>query len=276
MAFNQGDVCFTVDGRKVEFIAEADGEFVVRTFVSHSWEDDESEYPGSVVQVESLFEHPPTEVYDKAMNEKQSALDALELKRATLAASVKDLERGIADRKAVFSKHKSLDLLEDFIAGRITHVLVGNYGLEVKPIDYALKTSDSGHQRNLRLVTLFGDSKGDLNWRMSYYSDGSGSSSYHMLPFLSEADAIAAGAGVALQSIAKWRKGENPYTGGWDFNCGLEGAISFLERYDLEVPEDAKKHIRDSAIERLKKVVAETEKNLLEDQNKLNALLEKE
>lgn len=60
------------------------------------------------------------------------------------------------------------------------------------PLADVLKTDEGGHPKPLKLLTLFGRTKGDLQWRVNCYSDGSGSSTEEVLLFPSEELAVEA------------------------------------------------------------------------------------
>ena len=88
-------------------------------------------------------------------------------------------ERESKETMARIKKAEPLRLIDDFIAGKITHLVIdsGYNGIRVEPIDKALETTDGSSSwqaaKKLRLMTLYGGSNGNLSWGLSKYSDGS-------------------------------------------------------------------------------------------------------
>lgn len=108
--------------------------------------------------------------------------DQIAAKRSELRALAQQHREQEAESAAMMKRIKQsepLRLLDDFIAGKITHLVIdsGYNGISVEPIDKALETTDgsSGWQakKKLRLLTLYGGSNGNLSWGLSKYSDGS-------------------------------------------------------------------------------------------------------
>ena len=72
-------------------------------------------------------------------------------------------------------RHEALKYIEEFIDGKITHYVDISYSeWNIIPLNEATDTYDG---KDLRLLTLYGKSKGDLQWRLGSYSDHSGGSS---------------------------------------------------------------------------------------------------
>lgn len=99
------------------------------------------------------------------------------------------IDSDILKRKNELKQHKSLENLDLFIQGKITHFIFiesGRYA--IKEFNDMLELSDNYDRNKFKLLTLYGRSNGDLEWGISTYSDGSGSIKT-VYPCLSKEDA---------------------------------------------------------------------------------------
>jgi len=79
-------------------------------------------------------------------------------------------------------------LLLDYITGKITHVVIGGYSPKLLTWEQFGKSDD--YDGKLRLISIFGNDKGDLQYCVGQYSDYSGSKTA-MFPFTNYEDAKA-------------------------------------------------------------------------------------
>ncbi len=169
MPIEPGSKVYTEDGYAWIYICEIpDGGHVV----SAAYEEGYSEHTKIVGTV--WPDEPPTHQlsaeHAKLTEQLAAVRDELALARRELAEIPKRLE-------ALKGRSAALDRIEDFIEGRITHAVVARYGrVEIKTLEEVLKGGDGGDRgdRTQRLVALYGDTKGDLNWNINRYRDGSG------------------------------------------------------------------------------------------------------
>jgi hypothetical protein len=112
--------------------------------------------------------------------------------QADLAAKRQEIHQVSAEYRTLTEKMKrvpALRRIEEIIDGKITHVVVIDHGsIAVKTADQALQARDYGRLDGMRLLTLLGNSKGDLWWGMNEYRDGSGSLTT-VMPCTSEEEA---------------------------------------------------------------------------------------
>lgn len=168
---------FTKDGYEVEVVREMDvGFLAVRV---HILDDVQGDILGDdVLFYETLYEEPPIEKRHERLVEldKQIADAHRRLSEARLEA-----DRAVNEcweRLKKLTRIPALRNLELFLAGRITHLVsIPEYGLpEIHPLAWAIDNDTSfGARPGLRLMSLFGCSDGDLEWRLNRYRDGSGS-----------------------------------------------------------------------------------------------------
>lgn len=167
------------DGREVEYLAlTADGQHVVAPVIELETYDGREFARGPVEFAAELFTKAPVEKRSEEIVALEVKVRELEKRKAELYAECINSEREIRARLDKLKKYEGLDLIEDFIDGKITHLV---YPEEYGPGKYEIKSVDSldimeyGRKKGLRLVSLFGASGGKLRWRVNEYYDGSGS-----------------------------------------------------------------------------------------------------
>jgi hypothetical protein len=175
--FNPGDSAFTVDGQAVTFIAKVGDGFCVRPIYED--EDGEPYEDGTPIITSRLYTEPPTEQRNQQIAELDTKIQAKREELQELQVAVRVTEGEMRSRKALITQHKGLERLEDFLEGRITHFVSKSYGPpQIREFKEAVETPNEDRYASvcpLRLLSLFGGSKGDLQWKLNHYSDGSGS-----------------------------------------------------------------------------------------------------
>jgi hypothetical protein len=156
-------------------------------------------------------------------------------------------------------QYAGLENLDQFLAGKITHFVEHCYGPpKIKTFKEALEQTDDYGRRvkDLKLLSLFGRSGGDLAWRVNDYQDGSGSWR-EMTPCLSREEALEVARKVFAEHEAN--VAENPHRGGpskeWADaaeKLGIQLSQQYLDR--LAQVEQAAKQAR---IDRLKQQLTE-------------------
>ena len=172
--FKQGERYYNLEGQAVIYAANVDGKHCVRPVL----EDEDGElFEGDITFASKLFTAPPIEHYAKEVSTLTSAIIAKRLELEEVQASLQAAEKEARSRISAIKQHKGLELLEDFLAGRITHlVLCGCGEIVIQEFSKAIKRTDdwSNPVHQIRLLSLFGKSNGDLSWRLNQYSDDSG------------------------------------------------------------------------------------------------------
>jgi hypothetical protein len=124
---------------------------------------------------------------------------------------------------------------------------------------------DGSWDKSLRLLTLFGDTKGDLQWRINRYSDGSGSSNIEVFPCHNEEEAIAIVRQLYTDAVAVWREQDKKHYGRaieWSTKCP-EGWVTVPD--DIrEYLADAKQQARQAELEKARENLAKAEAALKE------------
>ena len=189
---------FTKDGRKVVVRGKLNSEeFIVQEiFVS-----DGQEVPGGEnFTAKGLLDKPSVSWKEKNLAEIESSYDRrkqdLEEARKRLDIQIKKTSK-LAGAFSKLSENfdvEALERLSDFVQGRITHYAFPNYHPEIREVidsknfqqDHSLRGTEI---EALKLITLFGKTDGDLEFRINRWSDGSGMDT-QMIPCRSREEAL--------------------------------------------------------------------------------------
>jgi len=231
MEFKVGQEGYTEDGRKAEYAGEIGGPTFVRIiFECEGHECGPEEWASDkLTPVHRVFVSAPLEKYDARVAQALDKLDAIREEEGAVRRSVLDLRQQEKQMVTEIAKFPELQTAMDFLNGRITHVLIENYGeLKVLPLHEALANNeDHGYgartENGLKLLCLFGHEKGKKpRWAINWYTDGSGT--YTTVdPFLSEADARAELQARADVAVDAWR--EDSKNGGAVIKYHKAGAL---------------------------------------------------
>lgn len=188
---------YTTDGKKVVVVGDLNQteKIVQEIYVTN----DGCEIPqGEHFVVSSLLDSPAKSWKDKKLEEleqvyeKESQLWELKteqlIKEKTslykaLSSRVKWL-RGVAKEPEMKSLNNALNTIADFMDGSDKWVLIDNWGryiLEkfnddgISIIDNKIGDSHDYRYNSMRLLSLFGESDGSFDFRISQYSNGTGS-----------------------------------------------------------------------------------------------------
>lgn len=169
----------------------------------------------------------------------------LEKQAITLREELTQLRREREDARRAddylfktLKNHAAVRDLVDFIHGK-AQFLAYSAACEwhIEPMETALK----GDERNgsLRLLALYGGSKGDLTWRRHSYSDGSGNNYQNAQPALTYDDALVF---VRAQIIADLEERRVNIASGTSDHMA-HYVVRNMEKFDMPVPD----YVRESA-----------------------------
>ena len=194
---------YTNDGKKVVVIGKLNAEetIVQEVFISNG-----NEIPsGENFVVKSLHDAPSESWQDRRIRETEENYERLtgewqrrldQSQRSLVGAEEKArLKASALFKFSENAENDQLDLLRDFLAGKITHfAFLSSYSPEIVTCEEnkAYQTdSDYGRIKieGMKLVTLFGSSDGSLEYRISQYRCGSGRESI-IIPCRSRDEAI--------------------------------------------------------------------------------------
>jgi hypothetical protein len=172
--------------------------------------------------VDYIYDVPPVRLYSKDIADLNNSISRLKDEEESLRYSISSLNE---KEKYVLAKLKNFDKLQyllDFIDGKITHYVFIRWG-SVEIIDYKNSASEYGIH-NLKLLSLFGDTKGDITWRLNQYSDGSGCNT-DVIPCLSYDMALE----EAQKAVDKFVAEKTNYR---------KDVIESAKKYNLNIPEE--------------------------------------
>lgn len=205
-------VKFTEDGKKVSVIAKIDDtQYMVQEIFIDS---DGLEFPSGKTYLESqLFDKPVLTWKEKNLlelnNNYESQRNQLEektrrmrkeqeheqVKLCSLTRSIRDVNKQLYADK--------FQTLFDFINGNIKYlVVIGFSDCRIEKFEPAISNNSQYDTEGLKLISLYGGSKGDLQWRLNQYSDTSGSSQT-IIPCISHEQAVLVLDGLVEDACSK-------------------------------------------------------------------------
>lgn len=191
--FTVGKTYYARDGQMLELLAfTTDEQFVcAELFEVDTYEGERQTVWCNVVFQTELYASPPRKLIDAEVAALREEANSLREKNAAARREVLKAEAEVAQRLKTLSAYDGLERLEDFIAGKVTHVVVENYdGAKVIPFSELQQVSEYYRKpEGIKLISLFGDTAGKLTWRVNQYKDGSGSNWSRMEPATSEDEA---------------------------------------------------------------------------------------
>lgn len=216
-------MAYLQDGQEVEVVERIASGVVIRRIFDYGDEDSGTGDPEIVGRV---FDVPPVE-------RKAKVICDLEACEAALRERIAELQRQVHEREAAESKiaafknqDAALARISDFLAGRVTHyVLNSQYG----SVDLVAAAPGGGipyeedgkrYVRETKLMSLFGESGKDLQWKVNRYSDGSGGGWTDAEPFTCLEDATA-----RLQELIEGWESEKDYPRGRLYDSALKHGI---------------------------------------------------
>lgn len=257
-------IVYSRSGHRAKYICSVTGRYGCEHYVKPEIEfglpdgDVDSSFEGAAVWHE-YFLSPPRDVIDKEIAMLQAKADGLraEVQKLTRehAEAKKEIEKDLEARKARLARHEQLKHLDDFITkGVACYVLDVEYG-HINIMDFKDTKSDY-HRDSFRLLSLFGDSKGQLDWKLNCYGDGSGDDTV-CFPCASKEQAQAAIGEMLNRRWDKWRKSGDGYIGAY---------AETAKKHGFTVPEDVLAQIAKNDEEQKKNRLKSAEKAFAEAQ----------
>ena len=276
-----GQTVYNRDGRKLYYRRDlGDGTAIVsRWLKTEGWDGEAEEYVSDepiIVNGSQLFKAPPTEALSTEVADLNGKIAAAkqELSFVQHQATAAENER---DRLMdALTAVEPLRNIERFIAGEITHfVVVGeSYGGEqngdvgIETFEQAItQFSDRGRANGMKLMSLFGDSKGKLDFRINHYSEGSGSWQ-RVIPCISENEAKATSAQLLESLWQTFDPSRNTYA--------IAQGVNAAEALGLPVPANVRTHFDAKTAEALSSNVEKAREALAAAEAKLAALTKTE
>jgi hypothetical protein len=230
-----GSEVYSLNGQKAEYVcAIPDEGHVVRPYYE-SIEDD-APFVGEAQTWSRVYSKPPTEVLQEEVRRLTFETAKLNAELSQMREERNGLERDYKARMAKLQRHKKLKRLEDFLDGKLTHYAkFPDYGSPSVSSFVEEKSDDSRYSNDTRLLSLFGRSNGDIEWKLNQYYDGSGSSRTTVIPCCSEEEAVEAVRARSKVVFAAWLNGKRGYQ---EDGCGASGFAAVADKFGFEVPQE--------------------------------------
>lgn len=163
-------------GEVAEYIQEVDGKHLVRVI----YEDYSGEpHFGGYEVWDVVFPEPIGPKIDPEYIKLQEERKALQEEAATLRNEIESLQIQYGElAKTLGNRVPALERIQEVLDGKFEYFLIipdDSRSGQIVTKDEYLKDKRWDHsERGLKLLSLFGDSKGNLLWRVNRYKDGSG------------------------------------------------------------------------------------------------------
>ncbi len=243
----KGDTVYLEDGQVCEYVAATHDGHVVRPMFENDRDDEDNSWMGDPRVVRKCFAEEPKPILTAAIATLQAQADALreEIKRLTVEkSSAWCAHRDTLDRLA---KYPSLERLEQFLEGKITHCVVSST-YEGPSVQTFLEASKRTSDNEYSFLKLKANDAGIPAWKFRDNHD-------NITPCLSAEEGKEIAAKMFAAQWEQWRKekakGTHVYT--WHDRALKLG---------IEIPADVAEHVRESAIARLKPYAEKAENEL--------------
>lgn len=159
------------DGQKVEIIQKLnDGRFLVDSV----FEDDDEQFTAeSPYVVDRVFDSAPEKVFHDKIDTLKAEIESLNNKHYELQKELLGAKEQHEKKINGYKKFDALKYLDAFIEGKLTHYVILDRWHPVI-LEFNESYSDDRARDKLKLLTLFGNSNGNLTWELNNYKDGSG------------------------------------------------------------------------------------------------------
>lgn len=250
--FLPGDKVYLSNGRKVEFIVDVGDGFIVKP----GYKDEYEEYFDGFMKVDRIFFNAPTELYTADLDRLQNSIDNLneEIKKKREELNqLKNDEKNTINILKQAEKYKGLERIKDIIDGNFTHfVIIRKYDeIIIQEKQIALLQEDFG--KKMKLLSLFGDSNGNLTWELNRYRDGSGVW-MHVIPCFSYEEALTIAEKEINNIYDIWRNGDR------NSSSLLSNAYNASIKLKLKIPDDVEKYFHEQKIKISKENVEKAKK----------------
>jgi hypothetical protein len=190
---------YLMSGEEVEAVQQLDdGKWLVfRLFEIQNGTDDvyEEVIEDFPIIVNDVFDTPPRKKIEQDIAEQQQHLEqirqeirALRNQQRAMEHEFRHAQQSHAERMAKYKRYDALKHLDQFLNDDITHYVIQTEYSETGEIVGIDDYRDRYDGKKRRLLALYGNTNGDLEWRLSYYSDGSGEHEF-VHPFCSSQEA---------------------------------------------------------------------------------------
>lgn len=269
----QGDTAYLRNGRQVEFVASVKGHtgnilYIVRPIDDDEEDESEDRSYGDPLVVAELFRAAPTAQWDQRLVALRTQVSELEERKSILEAEIRAAKLDEGERKKRLMQNEAIARVDDFLAGKITHIVFTQYGVEIETFDEAMRYKDHDYEKvpnRIRLLTLYGKSNGNLAWDISRYYDGSGYHKGDVLPCTSLEQARSIAFRLISEKFQTWRDHPKQF-------YNMPACVASCLKLGFDVPEDVASYVREQAFANATKKLEEAGNNYAAARASLAAL----
>jgi hypothetical protein len=257
------EIKYLMDGTAVYVIETLQSGFLVEKLYSRGGGDEEEPMAdgSNPIRVPQVFDVAPTEVCDKHVAALETRIGELEAKRKELDQQERSSASAAKEVAAKLARNEKLARLMDFIDGKITHYVEDDYSgpriIAFKDATCAGDGDERAERRSLRLLTLYGGSNGDLNWRLDAYKDGSGGDRIAVVPATSYEEALKI---LTRLLVAKMEKGPRAE---W---------VKVADQYSIAIPDEYRESVRAMLANNLRTCIAKAHDERVKLESELASL----
>jgi len=197
--------------------------------------------------IKEVFSNPLTEKISTEVLNIESKISELKKQKNEMEAEIKSQQELEKTKSTLYKQYSQLKRLDDFIAGKITHYVFLGWDLIIKPFAIAKTRDMEEWEKGTKLLSLFGASNGNLEWRINEYKDGSGWYKT-VIPCLSYEEAVNTLKNHITESLNNLRKEKRIDSYGRFLESAQKYQIevdqSFIDEYKLYVEEVRQKNIK--------------------------------
>jgi len=270
----QGDRVYNLSGHEGEYVGKIEnGPYLVRPILECYNEDRSYTDLGHLQEWTEIFDRAPVELIDGRISMKEAQLAEIQAKLDERQKEIRDTEQQYRVRLELLKKHESLQLLEDFMEGRITHyVLKSEYGgkpsiMEVtKSVPTDRDDHDARYYKRIKLLAFTGKLHGDqAQWTLSSHSKYFWDSSERVHLCRSYEEALVVIGKLCSDAWDELRSSDHPSPSSW---------IEIATKYGIAIPEDILTLKKEFALKSANEQIARFLKELEQRQAEYNKLLE--
>jgi hypothetical protein len=173
--------------------------------------------------VDSVFDNPPKQLKNEEIIKLEEKIESLNNQKKEIENNIRVLTENEKQISKKFEKYSQLKYLLDFIDGKVSHYAIKHWS-DIEIVDFKDEKCDYD-KKELKLLTLFGGSNGNLLWKINQYSDGSGSFHDTVVPCISYEDAVKECQKFLDEETVK------------GITYGAENYIKSAKKYGLKLPE---------------------------------------
>lgn len=168
--------CYDEHGHCFIFMEAIASGAVVRQ-VFEGYQGDSCHVGEPVVFTKALFAEEVTPKLSASVAKLQSEATELREELGKLKQERLEAQRIEQGMFKTLKNHAAVRDLVEFINGGFKYLAYRHCsGWRIQPIEDAVKDDSERGRPSMRLLSLYGQSKGDMSWRLHQYSDGSGNS----------------------------------------------------------------------------------------------------